>query len=146
MATSLPITTENPTLAEVALSLRINEKCKAMTREDVLKVARLREVPVRDSRIRRDDIGHIYLGFIQILDTAGVEVGQIWASTDPRDVKHGWRQRREVTAVVYPPDSRAKNAPYGVAFLRTEGSRFTGSFGSRMTKSGRIERHRLVHP
>jgi len=146
MATRLPITTENPTLAEVALAMRVNKGLERMTAADALKAARLRNVPVRESRIPRSRVGDIYLGFREILDNAGVKVGQIWASTDHRDVKNGWRQRREVTAVVYPPDTRASNAPYGIAYLHTEGSRFTGSFGVRIAKNGKIERHRLVHP
>ena len=146
MATANLIKTENPTLAEVAVALRVNRRCEAMTVADARKAARLRHVPIRDNRIHRDRVADVYFGFIKILDSAFVREGQIWASTDSRDVKNNWRQRRKVTAVVYPPDTRCKGAPYGVAFLETEGSRFTGSFGNRLTKDGRIERHRLVHP
>src|SRR6185436_19506311 len=113
---------------------------------DALKAARLRGVPVRDSRIPRARVADIYFGFREILDAGGVKVGQIWASTDHRDIRLGVRQHREVTGVVYPPDTRASNAPHGIAYLHTEGSRFTGSFGVRIAKNGKIERHRLVHP
>lgn len=147
MATSIQITTENPTLAEVALALRVNARCSEMTAKDALRAARLREVPVRDNRIPRDSVPDIFFGFRTILDEAGVKVGQVWASTDSRDVKNGWRQRRVVTDIVYPPDTRSRNAPYGLAFLRTTpASRYTGSFGNKLSPDGKIERHRLVHP
>ena len=68
-------------------------------------------------------------------------VGQVWASTDPRDVTLNVRQERIVTDVPGPGDSR-----HGTAFLRTTGSRFDGSFGIKLAKDGSIPRHRYVSP
>lgn len=66
------------------------------------------------------------------MNTDPIEVGQVWASTDPRDVASGERQHRVVTYV--DPDR---------AYLHTPGSRYDGSFGVRII-NGRIDRHRRV--
>ena len=46
------------------------------------------------------------------------KVGQIWASTDPRDVRRNWNQRRTVTHVMG-----------GKAYLTSESPRMSGSYG-----------------
>ncbi len=64
-------------------------------------------------------------------------VGQIWASTDPRDVRLNARQERVVTDV-----------REGYAYLHTRGGKGKGrgSFGVRLSANGSIPRHRYVAP
>ncbi len=71
------------------------------------------------------------------------QVGQIWASTDTRDVAHDHNQQRVVTRVEPTPTARA---PHGRAFLRGNNSRFKGSFGVQLDADGSIKRHRYVSP
>ena len=60
-------------------------------------------------------------------------VGQLWASTDPRDVRLNVRQERVVTDV-----------RDGYAFLHTRGGAHGGAHGVKLSASGSIPRHRYV--
>lgn len=63
---------------------------------------------------------------------AGVQVGQVWASNDSRDVAADHNQFREVVAV-----------EHGYAFLTSQSAKRKGAYGVRVNSRG-IERHRLV--
>lgn len=61
--------------------------------------------------------------------------GQVWASTDPRDVRLNVRQERVVTDV-----------RDGYAFLHTRGGSHGGAHGVKLSVNGSIPRHRYVSP
>lgn len=62
------------------------------------------------------------------------QVGQIWASTDARDVALNSRQERVVTDV-----------RDGYAYLQTRGiGARTGAYGVKLSANGSIPRHRYV--
>ena len=65
--------------------------------------------------------------------------GQVWASTDPRDVANGWRQVRVCTRV---------DAFAGIAYLRTlfDGEPRSNAKGNKMASTGTINRHRYLRP
>jgi hypothetical protein len=67
-------------------------------------------------------------------------VGQIWASTDSRDAKHGWRQERIVTSI-----SEHKGIRYAFLQTRRHGQPVgNGSHGVKLAPDGSIPRHRYV--
>lgn len=59
-----------PTLSEIALGMRVNQGLTSVTRSDVLRAVREREVPIYQGRVSRDHLAAIYFGLCDLLGVA----------------------------------------------------------------------------